>query len=135
MEGFTTYEFYKCTYYGDTIDADAFPCWNSRASDKLRRLTYDNITDETLEMHDEQIQKATCALADIMYQLDSTAKAANSDKGGKIKSRSSGGESVTYGDTDTLITKALTDKTVQNQLMYDAVADYLSDTGLLYAGV
>lgn len=135
MEGFTTYEFYSETYYGEAIDADAFPHWCLRASDKLRMLTYGNITDETQEMYDEQIQKATCALAEVMYQLDRAAKTASARDDSNVKSKSSGGESVTYGDTDTLITKALADKTVQNRLMHNAIADYLSGTGLLYAGV
>ena len=34
-----------------------------------------------------------------------------------------------------VIDKVLNDKTAQNRLCYDAVCEYLSGTGLLYAGV
>lgn len=135
MENLTTYEFYVNTYYGDAIGESAFPKWLSRATDKLMDLTYGNIAEERRAQYDIQIQKATCALMDLMYQLDAATKTATAKDETNVKSKSSGGESITYGDTDTLITKVLSDKAAQNRLMYDTVAEYLSGTGLLYAGV
>lgn len=135
MENLTTYEFYVNTYYGDAIGESAFPKWLSRATDKLMDLTYGNITEERQAEYDIQIQKATCALMDLLYQLDTATKIAMAKDETNVKSKSSGGESITYGDTDTLITKVLSDKAAQNRLMYDTVAEYLSGTGLLYAGV
>lgn len=135
MENLTTYEFYVNTYYGDAIGESAFPKWLSRATDKLMDLTYGNIAEERYAQYDIQIQKAACALMDLMYQLDAATKTATAKDETNVKSKSSGGESITYGDTDTLITKVLSDKAAQNRLMYDTVAEYLSGTGLLYAGV
>lgn len=135
MENLTTYEFYVSTYYGEAIEESAFPKWLSRATDKLMDLTYGNITEERQVEYDMQIQKATCALMDLMYQLDAAAKTATAKDDTNVTSKSSGGESITYGDKDTLITKVLSDKVAQNKLMYDTVAEYLSGTGLLYAGV
>lgn len=135
MENLTTYEFYVNTYYGDAIGESAFPKWLSRATDKLMDLTYGNITEERCIQYNILIQKATCALMDLMYQLDVATKAATAKDATNVKSKSSGGESITYDDTETLITKVLSDKTAQNRLMYDTVAEYLSGTGLLYAGV
>lgn len=135
MENLTTYEFYVNTYYGDAIGEPAFPKWRSRATDKLMDLTYGNITEERYAKYDIQIQKATCALMDLMYQIETATRTAMAKDETNVKSRSSGGESITYGDTDTLITKVLSDKAAQNRLMYDTVAEYLSGTGLLYAGV
>lgn len=135
MENLTTYEFYVNTYCGDAIGESAFPKWLSRATDKLMDLSYGNITEERCAQYDIQIQKATCALMDLMYQIDAATRTATAKDETNVKSKSSGGESITYGDTDTLITKVLSDKTAQNRLMYDTVAEYLSGTGLLYAGV
>lgn len=135
MENLTTYEFYVNTYYGDAIGKSAFPKWLSRATDKLMDLTYGNIIDDTYAEYESEIQKATCALMDLMYQIETATRTAMAKDETNVKSRSSGGESITYGDTDTLITKVLSDKAAQNRLMYDTVAEYLSGTGLLYAGV
>lgn len=135
MENLTTYEFYKNTYYGDAIEEPAFPKWLSKATDKLMYLTYGNITEESRSEYDTQIQKATCALIDLMYQIDSATKTATAKDDTNVKSKSSGGESITFGDNDTLVTKVLSDKAAQNRLMHDTILEYLSGTGLLYAGV
>lgn len=134
-EAFTTYEFYTSIYFGDTIGEADFPKWLSRATDKLHYLTYGNITDETRAEYDAQIQKATCALMDMMYQIDAETKRATAKDETNMKSRSSGSESYTFGDKDTAVTKVLADKSAQDRLMQDVIAEYLADTGLMYAGV
>lgn len=131
----TTYDFYTKTYYGDSISESLFPKWKSRAEDKLNMLTFGHITDEALEEYNTQIQKAVCALADLLFELDKATKTATAKDDSNVRSKSSGGESITFCDADTLVTKVLSDKAAQNRLMYDTVAEYLSGTGLLYAGV
>lgn len=135
MENLTTYEFYTDTYYGDTIEESAFPKWLSRATDKLMYLTNGNFTEENRNVYDKQIQKATCALMDLLFQIDSATKTATAKDDTNVKSKSSGGESITFVDSDTLVTKVLSDKNAQNRLMYDTISEYLFGTGLLYAGV
>lgn len=134
MENLTTYEFYKTSYYGDTIEESAFLKWLSRATYKLNLLTYGNLTEDALITYSTSIQKATCALADLLYQIDQATQTATAKDETNVKSKSSGGESVTFGDSPTLITKVLSDKKAQNRLMQETVAEYLSGTGLLYAG-
>ena len=133
--GYTTFEFYESKYYGDSIKESLFPKWEDRASAKLNQLTYHNINDDTREEFDEQIQKATCALADLLYQIDYKTIHANDEKGGNVKSMSSGGRSISFGINETLVDKVLSDRKAQSRLCYDTICDYLSDTGLLYAGV
>lgn len=133
--GYTTFEFYESKYYGDSIEESLFPKWESRASDKLNQLTYGHINEDTLKEFDERIQKATCALADLLYQIDFKTSHASDEKGGNVKSMSSGGRSISFGTNETLVDKVLNDKTAQNRLCYDTVCEYLSGTGLLYAGV
>ena len=133
--GYTTFEFYRDSYYGDSIGESLFPKWNDRASEKLEQLTDGNVNEDTLAEFDEKIQKATCALADLLYQIDFKTGHASDEKGGNVKSMSSGGRSISFGSNETLIDKVLGDKVAQNRLCYDTVCEYLSGTGLLYAGV
>ena len=133
--GYTAFEFYRDSYYGDSIEESLFPKWEDRASMKLDQLTYGNINDDTQAEFDEKIQKATCALADLLYQIDYKTVHANDPKNGNVKSMSSGGQSISFGSNETLVDKVLGDKAAQNRLCYDAVCEYLSGTGLLYAGV
>ncbi len=133
--GYTTYGFYIDRYYGDSLMESPFQKWNDRASEKLDQLTYGNITEEALEKFDEKIQKATCALAELLYQIEDKTRHATDIKKGNIKSMSSGGQSVSFGTNETLIDKVLGDKTAQNRLCYDTVCEYLAGTGLLYAGM
>lgn len=133
--GYTTFEFYESKYYGDSIKESSFPKWEDRATMKLDQLTYGHIDDAAKEEFGDQIQKATCALADLLYQIDYKTTHASDEKGGNVKSMSSGGRSVNFGTNETLIDKVLGDKVAQNRLCYDTVCEYLSGTGLLYAGV
>lgn len=133
--GYTAFEFYRDSYYGDSIEESLFPKWEDRASMKLDQLTYGNINDETQAEFDERIQKATCALADLLYKIDFKTNHANDAQAGNVKSMSSGGQSISFGSNETLVDKVLNDKTAQNRLCYDTVCEYLSGTGLLYAGV
>ena len=133
--GYTAFEFYRDSYYGDSIEESLFPKWEDRASMKLDQLTYGNINVETQAEFDEKIQKATCALADLLYKIDYKTVHANDPKNGNVKSMSSGGQSISFGSNETLVDKVLGDKAAQNRLCYDAVCEYLSGTGLLYAGV
>ena len=133
--GYTTFEFYESKYYGDSIKESSFPKWEDRATMKLDQLTYGHIDDAVMEEFGNQIQKATCALADLLYQIDYKTTHASDEKGGNVKSMSSGGRSVSFGTNETLVDKVLNDKTAQNRLCYDMVCEYMSGTGLLYAGV
>ena len=131
---YTTFEFYKNSYYGDSVEESLFPKWEDKASMKLDQLTYGNINDDTRTEFDERIQKATCALADLLYKIDYKTAHANDPQEGNVKSMSSGGQSISFGSNETLVDKVLNDKTAQNRLCYDTVCEYLSGTGLLYAG-
>lgn len=133
--GYTTFEFYKNSYYGDSVEESLFPKWEDKASMKLDLLTYGNINDDTRTEFDERIQKATCALVDLLYQIDYKTAHANDAQAGNVKAMSSGGQSISFGSNETLVDKVLNDKIAQNRLCYDTICEYLSGTGLLYAGV
>lgn len=133
--GYTTFGFYKNSYYGDSVEESLFPKWEDKASMKLDQLTYGNINDDTRTEFDERIQKATCALVDLLYQIDYKTAHANDAQAGNVKSMSSGGQSISFGSNETLVDKVLNDKIAQNRLCYDTICEYLSGTRLLYAGI
>jgi len=132
---FATYEFYKNTYYGDFVDESSFDKWESRAEDKLRYICGSNLTEETETVYATEIAKATCSLIDILYQIDYATRNASDSTKGNVKSMSSGGQSVTFSSSETLITVVLSDKKAQDKLIYDIVSEKLDGTGLLYMGV
>lgn len=133
--GYTTYDFYSKKYYGNSIGESFFPKWNDRASTKLDQLTFGNINEDTVKEYDKQIQKASCALADLLYQIDYKTAHANDEAGANVKSMSSGGRSISFGSNETLVDKVIGDKAAQNRLCYDTACEYMAGTGLLYAGV
>ena len=132
----TSYEFYTSKYFGDIIPETAFNKYESRAEDDLNNLAFCRL--KYLPEYTDEIQKAACALAELNYQIDVAMKATglNEDgSGGMIKSKSSGGESISYDVGNNLIYVVLKDVKAQNKLKYNTAAKYLRGTGLLYAGV
>lgn len=134
--GYTTYEFYQESYYGDTITEPLFEKWNSRASDEIFAITFgrsgciDNYDNDT----QVALQKATCSVADFLFKVDTAENFVNTQTESNVKSKSSGGESVTYGSTETDVTKAMSDHKSRQVAIYNSASIYLSGTGLLYAG-
>ena len=135
MDAFTTFAFYTSTYYGDSVVESLFPKYLAKATDKLNCLTFGNITDDTLTTYSTQVSKATCALIDTLYGIDQSIKNATSTEGSNIKSMSSGGRSVTFGDNSTTFDKAMASTSDQIALMVATIEPYLAGTGLMYAGV
>ncbi len=130
-----TWTYYQNDYYGDVITSESlFNKYQSKAVDKLQRMCFGNITDEAVTEYSDQLSKAACAVADILYKLDQAESNAHDPQKGNIKSMSSGSESVSFGENDTVISSALSDKKQQNILIRQAADEYLFDTGLLYAG-
>lgn len=72
--GYTSYDFYRQKYFGESVSETEFPKWNEKASDKLDFLTSGNIRKigyaQLEEFAREQIQKAVCRLADEMRAIE-----------------------------------------------------------------
>lgn len=148
------YEFYKTEYLGNVITEADFPRLSERASEKLDRLTFDRLSiseDGTIEPLDEKtstrVKKAVCKIAEILNDIDVYEKSSrelagfeqteNGQRGKVITSVSSGSESISYSVKETsnsIVGAVLTDKKAQERLFYDIAVEYLSGTGLLYAG-
>lgn len=96
--GYTSYDFYRQKYFGESVSETEFPKWNEKASDKLDFLTSGNIRKigyaQLEEFAREQIQKAVCRLADEMRAIEK--RTAEYDAGKVIKSHSAGSESISF---------------------------------------
>lgn len=135
MVSYTTYDFYTNEYFGDLLSESLFSKYVLIASNKLNYLCFGHITEEDIEKYSDEIQRATCALVEVLFKLDKAKEDAGKMQGGNIKSMSAGGQSVSFGNTETEITMAMNDEKKQYELFRNAIEQYLYKTDLLYAGV
>ena len=131
----TTYEFYKNTYYGDSIEESSFEKWESKAETKLKYLLSGNLTEQAVEEFNEEVQKAVCCVADFLFTLDRKKSNPNDVNINSVKSMSSGGQSVSVNASGDEIDAVMDDVSKQNAMLLSMVSEYLYDTGLLYKGV
>ena len=155
---YTDYEFYKSKFYGDTVPERDFLKYAERASDRIDQYTFDRLVDglPDNERVKTKVQKAVCAVADTMYQIDQIKKASMDTVGTiqredgtvvnkAVSSVSSGNESISYATgnniSSNVYTQASMDKKVENALLLNVATEYLAgatnDKGicLLYAGL
>ena len=162
---YTTFEFYTTTYHGNVVPESDFYRIADRASDFLDVITFDRLVDglPSDERAATKVQKAVCAVAEKLYELEladkqalSAAAGGTSSSGpggatsGVITSRSAGSESISYASPSEMANGAKTwsavyqaagDETLTNNLLYSAARLYLTgvknDEGelLLYAGL
>lgn len=152
---YTTYEFYTTTYHGTAIASTDFDRLESRACDKLDTMTFDRLVSglPTDARAATKVQKAVCAVADKINEIEQAEKTAQAggfttDESGNLvgkiaTSKSSGSESISFSATSSVksaVLNAVGDTQAQNRLCYDTAREYLSgvlnDDGvpLLYAG-
>ena len=162
---YTDFEFYATTYHGNVVPEADFPRIADRASDFLDVITFDRLIDG-LPDNDRaktKVQKAVCAVAEKLYELEladkqalSAAAGGTSSSGsggatsGVITSRSAGSESISDASpserangakTWSAVYQAAGDETLTNNLLYSAARLYLTgvrdDNGelLMFAGV
>ncbi|MCI9000924.1 MAG: hypothetical protein HFJ26_08645 [Clostridia bacterium] len=129
MQTYTDYKFYTNTYKGNMPESD-FNKLVIRASYEVRK----NIFNRLIKGFEEEVQLATCSVADLLYkieQLETKKQTTMSEK--RLKSESVANYSRTFETTD------MTDIDVQisNQRnkIIEEIRMYLLDTGLLYRGV
>lgn len=155
---YATSEFYKTKYYGDTVPDDSIDNYLEKASDRIDTITFDRLVDGLPddERAETKIQKAVCAVADYLYQIDEIRKASMESVGtvtredGTVVSKavssvSSGSESISYASggsgISNIYSQAALDKKVESVLLYQVATEYLSGVTdkkgicLLYAGL
>lgn len=155
---YTDYEFYKSKFYGDIVPESDFLKYAERASDRIDQYTFDRLVDGLPddERVKTKVQKAVCAVADTMYQIEQIKKASMDTVGTiqkedgtvvnkAVSSVSSGNESISYATgnniSSNVYAQASMDKKVENALLLNVATEYLAgatnDKGicLLYAGL
>lgn len=155
---YTDYEFYKSKFYGDTVPESDFLKYAERASDRIDQYTFDRLVDGLPddERVKTKVQKAVCAVADTMYQIDQIKKASMDTIGTiqredgtvvnkAVSSVSSGNESISYAIgsniSSNVYAQASMDKKVENALLLNVATEYLAGATnnkgicLLYAGL
>lgn len=109
---YADYEFYTTSYFGSAVPEADFPRLAERASDFIDTMTFDRLVDGLPENERSQkrIKKATCSLAELMYQIElaeknatnaaasgiSTTTGSVGSTTGIVTSVSSGSESISY---------------------------------------
>lgn len=151
---YVDYEFYRDTFGGVVITEERWASVATRADMFIDRITYNRLQDYSpeKEAHWISVRFAVCALAELMdtirgYKAEAhraaTAGGATA-QGGRVKSVTSGRESITYAEGTNSITAlymAAENPSEEYRLYYETVAPYLSNIpdargiNLLYAGV
>ena len=129
MQTYTDYKFYTNTYKGNMPESD-FNKLVIRASYEVRK----NIFNRLIKGFEEEVQLATCSVADILLkieQLENQKNATISDK--TLKSESVGDYSRTF-DTSS-VNDIEVEISNQKTKIIEEIRMYLLDTGLLYRGV
>ena len=135
------YDFYISEYGGSVVGADSFGKIERRAESFLSRLTFNQIiavNDTPGQMIRREFEAFTenelqtlkyglCSLIESMDKLEKAelqALSGNSDSG-NVKSRSSGGESISYESHKTAYDDAMQDETKKNALLRNALMEYV----------
>lgn len=126
---YVDYEFYTTKYYGNVIAEKDFPRLSERASDKIDTLTFGRLgnfpTDEDVIV---KVKKCVCALAEQIADIELSKNMQRQSGGSNVASVSSGSESISFR------ADASIGSVEQNQAFMMTAREYLSGTGLLYAG-
>lgn len=145
---YADYEFYSETYMGSVLTEDSADAWLERASDELDVVTFhrlrNGLPDDTY--YQDKIKKAVCAIAENLYQVDALQKAtaASVDENGTVRgpvsSISSGKESISFGASSSVYSKAASSALDEGINIQGIAARYLRGVPaadgvlLLYAG-
>ncbi len=111
---YADYDYYLNEYSGNAVAEADFTRLSRQASAYLDSLTCGKIRGPWVD--DSRVKDTCCAVAEVMYKQE---------QGGEVASESNDGTSVTY---------VTSGKSAEQEMYYFAVL-YLSNTGLLYAGV
>lgn len=148
---YTDFEFYKDTFFGDTLTEDIADKFLERASDEIDAITFNRLSNAfpSDSSHAKKVKKAVCAVAEALFIVDTQSKAAlmqkvdNGYTGGAISSVSSGKESISYttsGASASMYAAAASSAVALRELLNSIAVRYLANvpdnngTNLLYAG-
>lgn len=121
---YVSYEYYE-ENFGTTIPANDFPKVETKAEAIIRHLTFHN--GDIFAVENEDVKKAVCAAAEVVYQQTSQGIGTAAGAGG-VKSVNNDGYSVTFAVEKT---DGQTSEAFLQRKVYDAITIYLTHTGWL----
>lgn len=129
MKQYTDYDFYRDTYKG-SIPKDDFDKLAIRASYEVRK----NIFNRDIKGYEDEVQLATCSVADILYKIEQLETKKDAIISGKaLKSESVGDYSRTF-DTSSVNDIEAEISNLKTKII-EEIRMYLLHTGLMYRGV
>lgn len=129
MTNYTDYKFYSETYKGNMPKSD-FNKLVIRASAEVRK----NIFNRDITGYEDEVQMATCSVADILLKIEGLENKKDTNISGKeIKSESVGPYTRTFNNST--ITDIDVQISNQKEKIKEELRNYLLTTGLLYRGV
>ena len=112
------------------VPEEIFPYWEKQARNQIEQYTFGRISADS-DLISEKVKDCTCELAEFLYQADSVSQHGIQDgAAGPISSYSNDGESASFDLSRSVYTEDGKSKKVK-----EIIYRYLSNTGLLYAGV
>lgn len=129
MTQYADYNYYSNTYKGD-MPIDDFERLVIRASYEVKK----NISNKPIEGYEDEVQLATCSIADILLEIEKLENKKSSTISDKtLKSESVGDYSRTFDSSSVSdIDEGISN---QNEKIKEELRKYLLDTGLLFRGV
>lgn len=134
MGNYTDFNFYRKTFKGDMPLVD-FEKIVMRASAEVRK----NIFNRDITGYEDEVQMATCSVADILYKIEQIekkkSKLISSAKEDKVLASIGVGDlNKTFANTNKI---ADLDLEISNQKskIIEEISLYLCNTGLLYRGI
>ena len=112
------------------VPEEIFPYWEKQARNQIDQYTFGRISADS-DLISEKVKDCTFELAEFLYQADSVSQQGIQDgAAGPISSYSNDGESASFDLSRSVYTEDGKSKKVK-----EIIYRYLSNTGLLYAGV
>ncbi len=129
MIQYTDYDFYNNKYKGN-MPQDDFEILVIKASYEVQK----NIFNRIITGYEDEVQMATCSIADILYKIEQLENKKDTTISGKeLKSESVGNYSRTFETSST--TDIDIQISNQKEKIKEELRNYLLTTGLLYRGV
>ena len=122
MTIYADYSYYQSAFGGNIIPEADFSRCALLATVYINRVTFGRIDADNV---DEKIKMACCSAAEVYFSSGQTTIKAMSG----ISSETVGSYSVSYSTNSAEVRKS------SEQAVYNAVKDWLGDTGLMYRGV
>ena len=112
------------------VPGELFLYWEKQARIQIDRYTHDRISANS-SLISEKVKDCACELAEFLYQADSVACQGTEERAaGPVASYSNDGQSASFDLSRSTYTEEGKTKKVK-----EIIYRYLSNTGLLYAGV